>query len=171
MRHLNLDTVEITHDASDPEGYRAGRARLGRLLGAEQAGASLYELPPGQGNCPYHYEVGDEEWLLVLAGRLTVRHPDGEDELGPGEIALFPAGPDGAHKLTNRGEETVRVILLGGPHPRGLGLSRQRQGRHVHRRPGGERDGPARRGRRLLARRGLSAAVRRCSGAKPTAVG
>ncbi len=57
MRHLNLDTVEITHDASDPEGYRAGRARLGRLLGAEQAGASLYELPPGQGNCPYHYEV------------------------------------------------------------------------------------------------------------------
>lgn len=116
MRHLNLDTVEITHDASDPEGYRAGRARLGRLLGAEQAGASLYELPPGQGNCPYHYEVGDEEWLLVLAGRLTVRHPDGEDELGPGEIALFPAGPDGAHKLTNRGEETVRVVLFSVDH-------------------------------------------------------
>ena len=90
MRHLNLDTVEITHDADDPEGYRAGRARIGRLLGAEQAGASLYELPPGQGNCPYHYEVGDEEWLLVLAGRLTVRHPDGEDELGAGRDRPVP---------------------------------------------------------------------------------
>ena len=44
MRHLNLDTVEITYD-DDPEGYRAGRARIGRMLGAEQAGASVYELP------------------------------------------------------------------------------------------------------------------------------
>ena len=26
---------------------------------------SLYELPPGQANCPCHYE-SDEEWLLVL---------------------------------------------------------------------------------------------------------
>ena len=59
MRHLNLDTVEITYD-DDPEGYRAGRARIGRMLGAEQAGASVYELPAGQSNCPYHYEVGDE---------------------------------------------------------------------------------------------------------------
>src|SRR4051812_23798720 len=100
MRHLNLETVELTHD-DDPAGYQARYARLGRLLGAEQAGATLYELPPGQSNCPYHYEVGDEEWLLVLAGRLTVRHPGGTEQLGPGEMALFPAGPDGAHKLTN----------------------------------------------------------------------
>ena len=112
MRHLNLDTVEITHDASDPEGYRAGRARLGRLLGAEQAGASLYELPPGQGNCPYHYEVGDEEWLLVLAGRLTVRHPDGEDELGPGEIACSRRAPTAPTSSRTAAKETVRVVLF-----------------------------------------------------------
>jgi uncharacterized cupin superfamily protein len=115
MRHLNLETVELTHD-DDPTGYHARYARLGRLLGAEQAGATLYELPPGQSNCPYHYEVGDEEWLLVLAGRLTVRHPGGAEELGPGEMALFPAGPEGAHKLTNNGEETVRLFILSVNH-------------------------------------------------------
>ena len=51
-----------------------------------------YEVPPGQANCPYHYE-SDEEWLLVLEGRLTVRHPDGEDASGPGDLVCFPAGP------------------------------------------------------------------------------
>ena len=57
-------------------------------------GASLYELPPGQSLCPYHYEYPEEEWLAVVAGRVTVRHPGGEDELGPGDIVCFPPGPE-----------------------------------------------------------------------------
>ena len=39
---------------------------------------TVYELPPGQSICPYHYELGDEEWLIVLAGRPTLRTPEGE---------------------------------------------------------------------------------------------
>ena len=46
-------------------------------------GASVYELPPGQAICPYHYEYGEEEWLLVLDGRPTLRHPEGTDQLDP----------------------------------------------------------------------------------------
>jgi len=86
--------------------------RFGQRLGAVMIGGSVYELPPQQSNCPYHYEYGNEEWLIVLQGRLTVRHPDGEDELGPGEVVCFPVGPDGAHKLTNRSQEIVRVLML-----------------------------------------------------------
>jgi uncharacterized cupin superfamily protein len=112
MRRVNLHTAEAEYDADDPDGYRAGMARFGPSIGAAMLGGTVYELPPGQSNCPYHYEYGNEEWLIVLAGRLTLRHPEGEDELDPGDVVCFPVGPDGAHKLSNRTDGTVRVLVL-----------------------------------------------------------
>ena len=72
---------------------------------------SVYELPPGQAICPYHYEYGEEEWLVVLQGRPTLRHPGGEDELEPWDVVCFPSGPEGAHAVRNRTSETVRVLM------------------------------------------------------------
>jgi len=112
VRRVDLNRLEPEYDDADPDGFRAGMDRFGQRLGAVMIGGSVYELPPQQSNCPYHYEYGNEEWLIVLQGRLTVRHPDGEDELGPGEVVCFPVGPDGAHKLTNRSQEIVRVLML-----------------------------------------------------------
>jgi uncharacterized cupin superfamily protein len=112
LRRLNLHALKPEYDESDPDGYRAGMARFGKDLGATMLGGTVYELPPGQSNCPYHYEYGNEEWLIVLEGRLTLRHPGGEEELEPLEAVCFPVGPDGAHKLMNKGEETVRVLML-----------------------------------------------------------
>ena len=109
---VNVYDVELTHDDDDPKGYEAGYVRLGPLLGSERLGATIYELEQGNSNCPYHYEYGNEEWLLVLSGKLTVRHPGGETELGPGDLACFPNGPDGAHKLTNKGADPVRLVML-----------------------------------------------------------
>ena len=111
MNTFNIFSAEFSYDDDDPDGYRAGMARFGPRIGAERMGATVYELRPGQALCPYHYE-SDEEWVLVLEGRLTVRHPGGEDVLGPGDVACFPAGPEGAHKTTNAGEETVRMVML-----------------------------------------------------------
>jgi len=112
VRRFNLNTSELEYDESDPEGFRAGMARFGASIGATMVGGSLYELPPGQSNCPYHYEYGNEEWLVVLEGKLTVRHPGGEEELEPGDVVCFPVGPDGAHRLTNRTDASVRVLML-----------------------------------------------------------
>jgi uncharacterized cupin superfamily protein len=112
LRRVNLDSLAIEYDESDPDGYRAGMARFGGDLGAVMLGGSVYELPPGQSNCPYHYEYGNEEWLIVLTGRLTLRQPGGEEELEPGDVVCFPVGPDGAHKLTNKSDELVRVLML-----------------------------------------------------------
>jgi uncharacterized cupin superfamily protein len=111
VKRFNLFAAELEHDADDPDGYHAGYVKLGPPLGAEMLAGTIYELPPGQSNCPYHYE-SDEEWLLVLEGKLTVRHPEGEDELDRGDLVCFPAGPEGAHKLTNRGEENVKMLLV-----------------------------------------------------------
>ena len=112
MNVVNVFAVELAYDEDDPAGYSAGYARLGPTLGASMLGATVYELPPGQSNCPYHYEYGNEEWLLVLEGRLIVRHPGGEAELGPGDVACFREGAAGAHKLTNRGDEPVRLAMI-----------------------------------------------------------
>ena len=111
MERLNIFTTDLQHDDDDPDGYHAGYLKLGPPIGAATMAGTIYELPAGQANCPYHYE-SDEEWLLVLEGELTVRHPAGEDELGPGDLVCFPAGPDGAHKLTNRGEDAVKMLIV-----------------------------------------------------------
>jgi uncharacterized cupin superfamily protein len=109
---VNILAATFEDNSDDRDGYRCGFQRIGPLVGAEQLGLSVYELPPGQSICPYHYELGDEEWLIVLTGRPTVRTPEGERELGPWDTVCFPEGPDGAHKVTNRTDEPVQVALL-----------------------------------------------------------
>ena len=87
-------------------------ARFGDRIGAKLIGGSLYELPPEQSICPYHFEYGDEEWLIVLQGRPTLRRPNGTQRLDAGDVVCFPPGPEGAHKVTNRTKETVRVLMV-----------------------------------------------------------
>jgi uncharacterized cupin superfamily protein len=113
MRRFNLHAAELQRDAEDPPGYdETGYAKVGPAIGAAMLAGSLYELPPGHGVCPYHYELGDEEWLIVLEGAPTVRHPEGEETLEAGDIVCFPAGPAGAHKVMNRSAATVRVLMV-----------------------------------------------------------
>jgi uncharacterized cupin superfamily protein len=112
MRRINIAAPPLGYDDEDPDGFRAGMARLGKLLGAKESGITVYELPPGQAICPYHYEVGEEEWLLVLEGAPTVRHPEGSETLGPWDVALFPRGAEGAHGVRNESGEPVRVLMF-----------------------------------------------------------
>jgi uncharacterized cupin superfamily protein len=112
MRAINLATVGVEYEGSDPDGFRAGMARLGRTTGATSTGISVYELPPGQSICPYHYEIGEEEWLLVLSGRATLRTPEGTHEMAPWDVAFFPKGREGAHAVRNETSETVRVVMF-----------------------------------------------------------
>jgi len=112
MVRENIFQAAVTYDPDDPDGYRAGMRRFGPDIGASMLGGSVYELPPGQSICPYHYEHGNEEWLLVLDGAPVLRTPAGEEALAPGEVVCFKPGPDGAHKVTNRGGETLHVLML-----------------------------------------------------------
>ncbi|HEU5104568.1 MAG TPA: cupin domain-containing protein [Solirubrobacterales bacterium] len=114
MRRINISAPLFEYDQEDPDGFRSGLARLGKLLGdaASESGISVYELPPGQAVCPYHYECGEEEWLLVLAGEPTLRHPEGSERLSPWDVVFFEKGPAGAHGIRNETEESVRVLMF-----------------------------------------------------------
>lgn len=111
MRRVNIADPDFAFDENDPEGFRAGMFRFGPQLGAEQTGTSVYELPPGQALCPYHYEHGEEEWLLVLSGRPSLRTPERTSELEPFDVVFFPRGPDGAHQVRNDSGEPARVLM------------------------------------------------------------
>lgn len=95
-----------------PEGFRSRRARIGYELGTELIGCSLWELPPGEAAYPYHFHYADEELVIVLTGRPTLRTPEGVRELEEGEALRFPLGEEGAHQIINRSEEPVTLLAV-----------------------------------------------------------
>jgi uncharacterized cupin superfamily protein len=108
---VNLFEAEIQYDDADPAGYRGGAVRVWRELAAQQIAFNLFELPPGEALCPYHYEPGQEEWIIVLSGRLVLRTPDGEQELGPWDCYFCPDGEAGLHKTSNPFAEPCRFVI------------------------------------------------------------
>lgn len=111
-RRVNLAAIACEQRPQLPDGFRRNSIRVGAALGAERTGLSVYELPPGQAVSPYHYEAPDEEWLLVVSGRPTLRHPGGVEQLEPWDLVFFPGGPAGAHFVQNDGDSTARVAMF-----------------------------------------------------------
>jgi uncharacterized cupin superfamily protein len=111
-RRINLNDLACEPRPQLPDGFKRGSNRIGAALGAARTGLSVYELPPGQAICPYHFEDPDEEWLVVVSGTPTLRHPAGEERLAPWDTVFFPAGPVGAHTVRNDTEETARVAMF-----------------------------------------------------------
>ncbi len=93
-------------------GFIARRARVSQQAGSQRLGLSLWEVPAGQAAYPYHWHVGEEEMLVVLEGRPSLRTPEGWRELAQGEVVSFLRGQDGAHQIVNRTQETVRFLSL-----------------------------------------------------------
>jgi uncharacterized cupin superfamily protein len=85
--------------------------RVADAAGGEHLGASLYVLQPGQ-EMVFHYHLGREELLIVLAGRLALRTASGRRELPQGEVVAFPRGERGAHGYRNDGDSAVRVLMI-----------------------------------------------------------
>ena len=111
MQRIRISDPTFSYDSADPEGFRSGMFRFGPEVGAQQTGASVYELPPGQAVCPYHYEYAEEEWVLALEGRPSVRTPEGTEQIEPFDVVFFPRGPAGAHQIRNDTESAVRILM------------------------------------------------------------
>jgi uncharacterized cupin superfamily protein len=151
LRRASFLSDSFEYDPSDPDGYRSGQIHVTKALGAEALAVKVFEIPPGESLCPYHYEY-EEEWLVVLDGEVNVRTPDGEETLQRGEIAQFPPGAAGSHKVSNGGERTDHDVLERTRACCGR-VSGQRQDRRLAgepRRPGDL--APSRRCRGLLRR-------------------
>jgi uncharacterized cupin superfamily protein len=107
----NLFEPEFDAEQDRP-GFRWRRARLARQAGAERLGASLFELEPGEAAFPYHFHFANEELLIVLSGRPSLRTAGGWRELEEGEVVAFPVGERGGHQVANRGDSAVRILMV-----------------------------------------------------------
>jgi uncharacterized cupin superfamily protein len=107
---VNIYDAELPREPEDQRraGYSEYWLRFGPMIGAKKIGMTIIKLEEGERICPYHYEIGNEEWLIVLEGEPTLRTPEGEQKLVPGDVAVFPEGPEGAHAVTG----PARVAMM-----------------------------------------------------------
>jgi uncharacterized cupin superfamily protein len=113
---VSQPVFNVLGDEWDEEGTRPGweqrEVGVGRRLGGEMLGATLYELAPGAAICPYHEHAAEEEMALVVAGRVNLRGPNGEQELAEGDLEVFLRGSKGGHLIRNVGDEPARVLMV-----------------------------------------------------------
>jgi uncharacterized cupin superfamily protein len=105
-----ISASDLDWDETDSGETAFKRKQLGVPAGGERIGASLYEIPPGKRSWPYHYHAGNEEAIYVLAGEGTVRLPDGEHAVAPGDYVAFPVGEEGGHRVVNDGADPLRYL-------------------------------------------------------------
>ena len=110
MHRLNFLADEPWDEQDDDDRTRV--RWFGHPFGADILGASLRELLPGSPGGALHMHYGVEEMFFVLAGTPTVRTPEGEERLSPGDVVYFPEGPDGLHDFSNPTGETVRLLAV-----------------------------------------------------------
>ena len=80
-------------------------------------GVLIEELPPGKQSCPAHYHMREEEHVLMLEGRATLRLGEERIELTAGDFVTFPAGQALGHCLINEGDAPCRYLVIGERDP------------------------------------------------------
>lgn len=113
----NLEQVkEEPHYLDEPAEQYRSRRRLGKATGAERLGVNYSRLRPGQISSRFHFHTREEEFLLVLSGRATLRFGDATYELQSGDaVSLRPGGP--AHQLRNNFAEECIYLEIGIRNP------------------------------------------------------
>lgn len=87
--------------------------RFGDLAGLRLMGVNIVTLAPKERSAMRHWHSGSDEFVMVLEGIATVVEDDGPVELGPGDMALWPAGVENAHQLLNRSDQPLRYLCAG----------------------------------------------------------
>jgi uncharacterized cupin superfamily protein len=93
----------------------AGRQkqRLGDAAGLHNFGVNRVRLLPGAASSQRHWHTRQDELIYVLEGEVTLVTDAGEQLLGPGMAAGFPAGKPDGHQLINRSKADVVYLEIG----------------------------------------------------------
>ena len=118
MKKIDLTAVPVRRGASYPPPFDAPcqareRQRLGDVHGLSQFGVSLLTLPPGAWSSQRHWHSGEDEFVWVVEGEVTLVTDDGEETLRSGDCAGFRAGEANGHHLINRSAHDAKVLEIG----------------------------------------------------------
>ena len=86
---------------------------LGDALGLTHYGVNLVHMGPGAWSAQRHWHSHEDELVYVLEGELTLVTEAGEQRLGPGMAAGFPAGAADGHHLINQTAATAVYLEVG----------------------------------------------------------
>jgi len=115
-RRVNLDELAFVTDDTPPP-YNGAAAEVGRLIGARRLGYALGVLQRGEVYCPNHWHTQEEEAFVIWSGTPTLRTPQGEFALRPGDVVSFPTGEAGAHRISNEGDTPCLVLMFANIDP------------------------------------------------------
>jgi uncharacterized cupin superfamily protein len=115
---LDPATVEPRTGSSYPAPFRAPvaareRRALGDALGLKNFGVNLTRLPPGCASAQRHWHSKQDEFVYIVEGAATLVTDVGEQVLGPGMVAGFPAGKADGHHLINKSDRDVVYLEVG----------------------------------------------------------
>ena len=121
-RIIDPGDVPVRRGSSYPAPYDepvAGREKraLGDALGLRNFGVNLVRLKPGGWSAQRHWHTRQDEFVMVLEGELTLVTEIGEQVLGPGMAAGFPAGAADGHHLVNRTDKPAVYLEVGDRAP------------------------------------------------------
>jgi uncharacterized cupin superfamily protein len=86
---------------------------LGDPHGLKAFGVNLTTIPPGGWSAQLHWHSREDEFIYIVSGELTLVMGDGEQVLGPGMAAAFPAGVINGHRLENRTDKAATYLEVG----------------------------------------------------------
>jgi uncharacterized cupin superfamily protein len=89
------------------------RRRLGDAGGLTDFGVNLLTLAPGVWSSQRHWHSGEDEFVHVLAGEVTLITDKGEEILRAGDYAAFPKGVADGHCIVNRSNAPATLLEVG----------------------------------------------------------
>jgi uncharacterized cupin superfamily protein len=110
--HIKRDSIVYKEDPNKIDNYRLFTAspRLSTLVNPKNLFFDLRLLNPGQFSFPYHFHRNAEEMMVILSGSMTMRSPNGFEELSEGDIVFFETGETGAHQFHNPHSEPCTYL-------------------------------------------------------------
>ena len=110
MKHESIGNIQRSHRCGK-EGYESYCREFVTHADAKHTSVNIYELPPKNSYCPYHFHHKSEETFYIISGEGLLRTPDGERKVCAGDLLFFPSGAEGAHKLTNS-SDTENLVYI-----------------------------------------------------------
>ncbi|WP_420138418.1 cupin domain-containing protein [Sphingomonas sp.] len=119
MPKIDLSLIQETNRTGYPPPYNqavAGRwyRRLAPATGLTAFGISYVRLEPGAWSSQRHWHKGEDEFVAILSGQVTLIDDEGEHLLAAGDCAAFPMGEENGHHLVNRGEQDCIFLAMSG---------------------------------------------------------
>lgn len=119
---LDPATVEEKRGSGYPEPFRSrmgdrAKKRLAGACGLTKLGVNLVRLGPGGQSALRHWHTLDDEFVYVLEGEVVLVTNGGEQVLGPGMCAGYPAGSRDGHHFVNRSERPAVYLEIGANTP------------------------------------------------------